>query len=231
MKTIADLVPLPPVQAPAPDTVVMMMPRDGLATAEAVASIVVAAGLVILFLLVGVLVLQVRRLGKTLERQADPVMDRARSVAENVEFITASVRTDIQKLNESVGRISDRLNQASDRVEERIEDFNALMEVVQGEAEDIFLDTAATVRGVRAGAYALQQGETPQATGPEALPGDTSAASLEDEPESVDEAGAGASPVEAEDASIGGTADDDESEEVEDESQDVGSPEAEEKEG
>jgi hypothetical protein len=36
-------------------------------------------------------------------------------------------------------------------MEERIEEFNALMEVVQSEAEDIFIDTAATVRGVREG--------------------------------------------------------------------------------
>jgi methyl-accepting chemotaxis protein len=126
----------------------------------------VAAGLVILFLLAVILVLQMRRLSRTLgsvaknlERNAEPVLDRARSVAENVDFIAASVRTDIQKLNESVGRITDRLNHASDRVEERVEDFNALIEVVQGEAEDIFLDTASTVRGVRAGARVLGHGE------------------------------------------------------------------------
>ncbi len=43
-------------------------------------------------------------------------------------------------------------------MEERIEEFNALMEVVQGEAEDIFLDTASTVRGVRAGARSIASG-------------------------------------------------------------------------
>jgi methyl-accepting chemotaxis protein len=166
---MSSLIVFPAVQAlqgPTADTVYMMMPRDGLATAEAVSSIVVAAGLVVLFLLALVLLLQLRRLSKmlgsvakNLERNADPVLDRARSVAENVDFIAASVRTDIQKLNESVGRITDRLNQASDRVEARVEDFNALIEVVQAEAEDIFLDTAATVRGVRIGARTLGNGE------------------------------------------------------------------------
>ena len=146
-------------QSPAVDTVFMVAPRDGLATAEAVSSIVVAAGLLLLFIVAAILVLQIRRLSKNLERNSGPVLDRARSVAENVDFIAASVRTDIQKLNESVGRITDRLNHASDRVEERVEDFNALIEVVQAEAEDIFLDTASTVRGVRAGAKALGNGE------------------------------------------------------------------------
>jgi hypothetical protein len=43
--------------------------------------------------------------------------------------------------------------------------------VVQSEAEDLFLDTAATVRGVKAGANALQQGHIP-----EALPEDAASA-------------------------------------------------------
>jgi hypothetical protein len=43
-------------------------------------------------------------------------------------------------------------------MEERIEEFNALIEVVQGEAEDIFLDTASTVRGVREGARSITSG-------------------------------------------------------------------------
>ncbi len=42
-------------------------------------------------------------------------------------------------------------------MEDRIEEFNALMEVVQGEAEGVFLDTAATVRGLRAGARQLAE--------------------------------------------------------------------------
>lgn len=166
MSSITEFAASMAAQSPAPDTVFLVVPRDGLATAEAVSAIVVAAGLVILFLLAVFLVLQMRRLSRTLgsvaknlERNADPVLDRARSVAENVDFIAASVRTDIQKLNESVGRITDRLNHASDRVEERVEDFNALIEVVQSEAEDIFLDTASTVRGVRAGARVLGNGE------------------------------------------------------------------------
>jgi len=54
-----------------------------------------------------------------------------------------------------VKSLTDRLQLASDRMEERIEEFNALMEVVQDEAEDIFIDTASTVRGVRAGARAM----------------------------------------------------------------------------
>jgi hypothetical protein len=57
-----------------------------------------------------------------------------------------------------VKALTDRLQLASERMEERIEEFNALMEVVQDEAEGIFIDTASTVRGVRAGARSIAGG-------------------------------------------------------------------------
>jgi hypothetical protein len=42
-------------------------------------------------------------------------------------------------------------------MEQRIEEFNALMEVIQGEAESAFIKTAAAVRGVREGAQKLSR--------------------------------------------------------------------------
>lgn len=126
-----------------------------LSTAAQVALIVLgllaALGVVVLV----VLLFQIRRLGRELNRQAGPLLERGKVVAANLEYISAQVRTDVERLNGSVKALSDRLNQASERMEERIEEFNALMEVVQGEAEGMFLDTAATVRGVQAGARSL----------------------------------------------------------------------------
>ncbi|HSG49185.1 MAG TPA: hypothetical protein VLA43_15300 [Longimicrobiales bacterium] len=101
------------------------------------------------------LLMQIRRLGRELNRQAGPLLERGKVVAANLEYISAQVRTDVERLNGSVKVLSERLNQASDRMEERIEEFNALMEVVQDEAEGMFLDTASTVRGLRAGAQHL----------------------------------------------------------------------------
>lgn len=137
-------------------------PSDFLAMAADIAMILIGifalVGTVLGIMLLGYL----RRVAKGLERttrrirgQAEPLVEHGKGIAANVEFITATVRTDVEKLNASVQALSDRLKQASDRMEERIEEFNALMEVVQGEAEDVFLDTAATVRGVQAGASRL----------------------------------------------------------------------------
>ncbi len=152
-----------PAQA---DTVVAVASRDGLSMAADVAVLVIGLAVVVLSLVLARLFLQLNRTIREVRRgvyqNLGPVSDRARTISDNVEFITQALRTDVQRLNASVRALTDRLHQASDRMEERIEEFNALMEVVQGEAEDIFLDTAATVHGVREGARRIgQPGKVP----------------------------------------------------------------------
>lgn len=147
------------------DAVALMAPSNFLATAEAISTIVLTLGvlgvLVAVISVLGQLKKLTRSVGEVtnrLEKDAGPILERAKSVAENVDFITAAVRTDIQKVNESVAQLNDRLKQASERMEERIQDFTALVEVLQSEAEELALDTAAAVRGVRAGTKALAEG-------------------------------------------------------------------------
>ncbi|MDH3272513.1 MAG: hypothetical protein OEN56_14345 [Gemmatimonadota bacterium] len=132
---------------------------SSLAGAVAVSTIVIALAIVSVAIMSGILFVRVNRILVEMRRSArqsfGPVSDRARSISDNVEFITQALRTDVDKLNSSIRALSDRLQLASDRMEERIEEFNALMEVVQGEAEDLFLDTASTARGIREGARAI----------------------------------------------------------------------------
>jgi methyl-accepting chemotaxis protein len=134
-------------------------PGGALAVAADVAIIIVAAAVLVLALL-GIFLFfrlnrAVGRLQGIAEQSMGPVSDRARAISDNVEFITQAVRTDVEKLSDSVEALTERLHLASERMEQRVEEFNALMEVVQDEAEEIFLDTAATVRGVREGARAI----------------------------------------------------------------------------
>lgn len=160
------------VQTAAADTVVTMMARDTLQTAADISLVVLGVFLlVLLVVLIALLVLlrrliaTVRTLGDQALTRADPIVERARGVADNVEFISAAVRTDVERLNRTVKSLTDRLQQASDHMEERIEEFNALMEVVQEEAEDIFVGTASTARGVREGVRTLGSADAPGARG------------------------------------------------------------------
>ncbi len=168
--TIPALLIFPALQGTGTDTGGIPTSPGFLTTAEAISSIVL--GVAVLGVLVALLavLLQFRKLvrsvnsvAKRMEKDAAPVMDRARSVAENVDFITMAIRTDVQKLNASVSSLNERLREASVRMEERIQDFTALVEVLQNEAEDLALDTAAAVRGVRAGTKSLA-GETGSST-------------------------------------------------------------------
>lgn len=85
-----------------------------------------------------------------------PLMGHASAIADNVNYITTSVRVDIQQVNQTIAHANQRLNQAIALTEERLNEFNALLRVVQHEAEEAFVSTASTVRGVRVGAAAFR---------------------------------------------------------------------------
>ena len=161
----AMLLPFSAAQLPAADTVVMVSARSGLDTAAQISVIVVGAFFLLLLPILFVLFLQVRKINRTVKelgdkalQRADPLLESGKSIGDNLAFVSYAVRTDVEKVTSSVNALSDRLQQASDLMEERIAEFNALMEVVQSEAEGIFVDTAATVRGVREGARTLAAG-------------------------------------------------------------------------
>ena len=161
-------------QEPARDTVLVMVAPSGIANVSEwglLALVVLASvGTVALLAFLRRLHVHGRRLtdiARRLEEQSRPVLERAGGVADNVDAITRSLRDEAQHLTGSVRALSDRLRQASTHMETRIDEFNALLEVVQAEAEETFLKTAAAVRGVGAGARAL---ERPRATARSALP-------------------------------------------------------------
>jgi hypothetical protein len=87
-----------------------------------------------------------------------PLMRHASSIADNLDYITTSIRTDIQQVNATVAAANQRLHQAIAVTEERLNQFSALLEVVQEEAEQLFVSTASAARGVRAGAASLATG-------------------------------------------------------------------------
>ena len=159
--------------------------------AAEISTVVIAVVSVLLLLVALALVLQVKKFLTSLQQHVQPVTDRARVAAENVEYISAVVREDVQTVRTSVSGLSERLKKASDRMEERVEEFNALMDVVQDEAESVLLDTAAVVRGVRAGAQTM--GEGVAGATPGAPPGESAQKSTpvdqEDDAEGKDEVG------------------------------------------
>ena len=130
-------------------------PATSIQVAAEVSTVVIAVMSMLLLVVALALAWQLKKLVGSLQNHIQPVAERARVAAENVEYVSAVVREDVQRVRASVSGLSNRLKEVSDRMEERVEEFNALMDVVQDETESVLLDTAAVVRGVRAGAHTM----------------------------------------------------------------------------
>ena len=164
--TSAALSPGPAGQEPARDTVWVMVPPSGVANVGEwgllALVVLVFVGIVVLLVFLFRLDRHARRLvriARQMEERSRPMLERAAAVADNLNSITRPLRDEALHLTGSVRALSDRLRQASAHLETRIDEFNALLEVVQTEAEETFLKVASAVRGVGVGARAVEPGE------------------------------------------------------------------------
>jgi len=98
---------------------------------------------------------RVNELLKRLYGDINPLMHHASAIADNIDYITTSIRADVQKVHDTIASANERLRAAMSVTERRLQEFNALLAVVQEEAEGVFVSTASTVRGVRRGAAAF----------------------------------------------------------------------------
>jgi uncharacterized protein YoxC len=81
----------------------------------------------------------------------NPLMRHASAIADNVDYITTSIRVDVQQVSQTVAAVNQRLQDAIEGAEDRMKQLNALLDVVQEEAESAFVTTASTIRGVQTG--------------------------------------------------------------------------------
>jgi hypothetical protein len=87
-----------------------------------------------------------------------PLATHALAIADNANYISTAIREDITTISGTLRAANSRLQEAIAATERQMSDFNALLAVVQQEAEGVFVATAATVRGVRTGASHLAGG-------------------------------------------------------------------------
>lgn len=150
-----------------PDTIVTKPLVAGSAWFTTVAE--VARGLVSILLIVLLLVLvavairlwrAMARLGALVDRLHDditPVTRHAARIADNVEYVTAAVRADVEQVSETVRTANDKARDALAGSERRLKELGALLDLAQDEMERAVVSTAATLRGVRAGAESFRE--------------------------------------------------------------------------
>ena len=153
--------------APRTDTLTMKMveqPRDWFNTVSGVASILISVAL--LALCIGVIPAawnfrkSYKKINELLDKvygDINPLMRHASTIADNVNYVTTSIRVDVQQVNQTIATANERLQEAVRLTERRVAEFNALLHVVQREAEDTFVSTASALRGVREGAATFRE--------------------------------------------------------------------------
>ena len=131
---------------------------------QAVSTAIIMLVMVLMLVAIVLVALQVRRaqhkVVAALERMyadSKPLVERVSSIADNVNAVTAVIRRDVNRIGDTVADADERVRRAISLTESRLNDFNALLTVVQQEAEDLFVSTASTVRGMRNGAATLRR--------------------------------------------------------------------------
>lgn len=80
-----------------------------------------------------------------------PLMRSASIAADDAKDILAIIKGDVRQVQQTIAAANARLLKAVREAEQRLDEFNALIEVVQDEAESAFVGAASTARGVRTG--------------------------------------------------------------------------------
>jgi len=93
-----------------------------------------------------------------IEADVMPLTKHAHSIADNLDYISTALRADIGMIQDTLKSANRTIRDAVGATEQKVNEFNALLDVVQGEAEGLFVSTAATVRGVKTGASHLVGG-------------------------------------------------------------------------
>jgi hypothetical protein len=92
-----------------------------------------------------------------IERSIDPVTKHAANIANNIDYISTSIRADVQAIRKTLLVANEGIRDVVDSSERRLHELGAVLRLVQEEAERAFVSTASTVRGARAGAAAFRK--------------------------------------------------------------------------
>lgn len=152
--------PLLAIQAPAPSD----FERTVAVIADA-ATIVIALAIIVVGAVAIYGALKARAALRRARTDLHPAVRSLTTAAEHVEYLSRAIRQDVDVVSGTVRTTSEKVLRATEVAQHRLGELNVLLGVVQAEAEEAFVKTAATVRGVQAGTRALAA-ESPGAREP-----------------------------------------------------------------
>ncbi|HKP29833.1 MAG TPA: hypothetical protein VJU15_10540 [Gemmatimonadales bacterium] len=87
-----------------------------------------------------------------LREELQPTLRSVRAMSEEAQSLASQLKTEANEVIRTSSEIRHDVRRGVDRVRERLEDLDALAEVMQDELEDTALDVASRVRSIRTGA-------------------------------------------------------------------------------
>lgn len=151
------------VAAAFPDTIITKSIEPEVSTFEKITTYASGLASIALLLLAAFLIPAAWNFRKSYAKVSDmldriygdinPLMRHASTIADNVNYISTSVRVDVQQVSQTIAMANKKLVESVAAAEERVKELNALLAVVQEEAEGAFITTASTLRGVRTGIH------------------------------------------------------------------------------
>ena len=102
-----------------------------------------------------------RKFNETIDRLATettPLMANATAIVGDARGIVSMLRSDVERVNDAAEALSEQLLDAADRTAQRVDDVNAVLDVLQDELEDTALAAVSAIRGVRVGAGKMTAG-------------------------------------------------------------------------
>lgn len=121
-----------------------------------IATIIIALAIIVVSLVAIYGALKVRGMIKRIRGDFDPAIRNLTAASEQAKAVSATLRRNVDELSGTVSDTNQKVRAATEAAEARLGELNALLGVVQREAEDIFVRTASAVRGVQVGAGALR---------------------------------------------------------------------------
>ncbi len=120
--------------------------------------LVLGSGMLFLAFVLRRFLVRVTKIEASLNRIADdarPVLDRARAVGENLNYMVMTVRKEVERAGDTLARANERLIEAIDGAEERVRELGAVIDVAKDEVEETILTASSALRGIRTGARML----------------------------------------------------------------------------
>jgi hypothetical protein len=111
--------------------------------------------LVAFIMLLGAMRAGVKQLNTTLDKLADdtrPILANASQVVSEAREVVTVVKQDVARMSEAAVAVSDTILDAAEITAQRVDEVNAVLDVIQDELEETAITAVTALRGARVGA-------------------------------------------------------------------------------